>query len=260
MRKVNFNNIENLEIPDAWVEKALNFPSESKQKKNVFAFPSLYRKLSYVACFVFLCALSVALFSFAKNDDILPVKYPDTIATQNTKTETFNNKETQNSISKNPTNPPTENVEETHQTTEDNSTQNATSTAPTQNPDPPQIETTPDDGTLEPEDQPSNPNGYPDPPGQEAGGVSIGFVPESALCGSTTVYCYIVSDSENITSAGGEPTKYPAKVTIIGNGYAIVSFEGYKSVDALFSGPYNFYYLNINGDVIFEETIYVTVK
>lgn len=263
MRKVNFDNIENLEIPDYWVEKALSLKSEPKQKKSVFTFPAFYRNLAYVACFIAVCALTVALFSLVPRGDILPVKHPNVSVTQNNKTETSNNNETQSGISQTPTHTQSENVEETEDDTQ-NSTQNATSTAPTlkptQPPEPSETETQPDDGSMDPNGQPSNPNVFPDGPGIIEGGVSVGFVPESALCGSSTVYCYIIPNRDGVMGGETGPTMYPANVTYVGDGNVIVSFEGYKSADALVSDYYNFYFLNVNGEIIFEETIYVTVK
>ncbi len=262
MRKVNFDNIENLEIPDSWVEKALSLESEPKQKKNVFTFPVFYRNVAYVACFIVVCALSVALFGLVPRGDILPTKHPDLSATQNNITETTNNDETQNGVTQNPTNSPLENVAETEDATQ-NSTQDTTTAPtlkPTQPPEPSETETQPDDGSMKPNGQPSNPNVFPDGPGITQGGVSVGFVPESALCGNSTVYCYIVLNSESVMGGETSPTIYPANVIHVGDGNVIVSFEGYKSVDALVSDYYNFYFINVNGDIIFEETIYVTVK
>lgn len=262
MRKVNFDNIENLEIPDSWVEKALSLNSEPKQKKSVFTVPVFYRNLAYVACFIVVCALSVALYSLIPRGDILPIKHPDVSATQNNITETTNNDETQNGVSQKPTQSPTENVKETEDDTQ-NSTQDPTTaptTKPTQAPKPTEPETQPDDGSMKPNGQPSNPSVFPDGPDITESGVSIGFVPESALCGSSTVYCYIVPDREGVMSGETDPTIYPANVIYVGDGNVIVSFEGYKSVDALVSDYYNFYFTNVNGEIIFEETIYVTVN
>ena len=87
MRKVNFNNLNNIEIPESWTQKALNLPNAPIKKKSVFALPSFYRRLSFVACCVLACALAVAIFGFTKND-ILPQKTPAESITNSTSVST----------------------------------------------------------------------------------------------------------------------------------------------------------------------------
>lgn len=70
MRKINFNNIENLTVPESWVEKALLLPEKVESKK-VIHFSKHTRPLVAVASLFLVCALSVSLFFFTQKDDIL---------------------------------------------------------------------------------------------------------------------------------------------------------------------------------------------
>lgn len=272
MRKVNFNNLENLEIPESWTQKALNLPNAPAKKKSVFALSSFYRRLSFVACCVLVCALSVIIFGFMKNN-ILPHKTPAESSVNSTayNTSSSDTATVHSAITPKPTSSkPTQNIEPTEETTEnptetesDNSatetkkptvrptqkaTQKPTSSKPTTPQKPTQIP------TEVPEDTPDTPDG------PEIDGVCVGYINESLLCGSTTVYCFVKIDNDSIMGVESAPTKYPAEVTVLGNGKVRVSFAGNTSVDVWCSDNYNFYFLNVNGDVIYEDTVYVTVK
>lgn len=288
MRKVNFNNLENIEIPESWTQKALNLPNAPIKKKSVFVLPSFYRRLSFVACFVLVCALSVAIFGFMKND-ILPQRTPaESISNSTTQSTSSSDTATVHSvITQKPTSLiPTQNIEPTEETTEnstqsesdDSSTQTQEPTEkptqkatqkptqketshPTTQPTKPTVPPKPSQPPTEPSlDQPSEPDYTPDGPEVEGDGVCVGYIDESLLCGNNTVYCFVEIDSEDTTGVDAEPTQYPANVTVFGNGKVCVSFVGNTSVDVRCSGYYNFYFLNVNGDIIYQSTIYVTVK
>ncbi len=73
MKKVNFNSIDNLEIPDSWVDKAI---SNAKTPKSV----SVIKKqniLAFVASIVLVCAISVTLFFLTNKNATMPVVHID---------------------------------------------------------------------------------------------------------------------------------------------------------------------------------------
>ena len=270
MRKVNFNNLENLEIPESWTQNALNIPKAPTKKKSVFALPSFYRRLSFVACCVLVCALSVAIFNFS-NDDILPQKTPaESISNSTTNSTSSSYIATENSgINIKPTtSTPTQNIEPTEETTENPTqsecdetsqetqkptqkpTQKATQkpTKPTTQVEPPQDET-----------KPTYPPDNPDGPALDGDDVCVGYIDENLLCGSSTVFCFVIPNNSDLTLPE-TPENYAADVFYTGNGSVRISFAGKNSPLVEHSDYYTFYFYNVNGDVIYENTIYITVS
>lgn len=104
MRDKNFDSIKNFNVPENWVENALNIPQT--EKKSPVAFIKFSRTLSAVASLVLVCALSVAVFFYTQKDDIVvpdySVKESET-AVESSQSQT-NYESTQNSsIVENPT-------------------------------------------------------------------------------------------------------------------------------------------------------------
>lgn len=271
MRKVNFNNIENLEIPDFWVEKALSLPSKLPEKKNVFAIPSFYRKLSYVACFLLVCALSVALFSFVQKRNILPVQYPNMSVTESTKTETLNNStETKNGIFQKPTSTKSENgIEPTEEDVANNSSTQVPSTPtatqketiaetykPTQKPAPSEDET--QTQIIKPTDN----FVLPDGPGIENEGLCQAIVDSELISSDSLVYCSLElkSDYQYGVESPLAPIKYPADVKFQSDGKVRLLFDPLKSESVHTSGDYEFYFYNSDGEVIYKGTIHIVVN
>ena len=269
MRKVNFNNLNNIEIPESWTQKALNLPNAPIKKKSVFALSSFYRRLSFVACCVLACALSVTIFGFMKND-ILPQKTPAESTVNSTAYNTsYSETATQNSgITQKPTSvKPTKNIEPTEEATENPSgesstqTQNPTERATQKSTQKPTSSkpTTPQIPTQIPTELPENAPDTPDPPTFESNDVCVGYVDESLLLKSTTVYCFVVPTNSDIAFPES-PDIYIADVSHIGNGSVRISFAGKNSTYVKQSDFYTFYFYNINGEVIYENTIYITIK
>ncbi len=69
MREFNFDKLKNLEIPDSWVDGALNVPS--KREKSPIVFVSFTRSFASVAMLVLVCSLSLLLF-FLADDNATP--------------------------------------------------------------------------------------------------------------------------------------------------------------------------------------------
>lgn len=76
MKKVNFNNLDNIEIPEAWTQKALTLPKALDSKKGALIFGRFSKKLVLVASIILVCALSVSLFIFTQKGDILNTDEP----------------------------------------------------------------------------------------------------------------------------------------------------------------------------------------
>lgn len=73
MKKVNFNNIDNLEIPDSWVDKVI---VNTKKPKTVYVIKK-QNILAFVASVVLVCAISVALFFMTNKNATMPVVHID---------------------------------------------------------------------------------------------------------------------------------------------------------------------------------------
>ncbi len=89
MRDKNFDSIKNFNVPENWVENALNIPQS--ERKSPVAFIKFSRTLSAVASLVLVCALSVAVFFYTqKNDIVVPENnvVESESATQATKSST----------------------------------------------------------------------------------------------------------------------------------------------------------------------------
>ena len=274
MRKVNFNNLNNIEIPESWTQKALNLPNAPIKKKSVFALPSFYRRLSFVACCVLACALSVTIFGFMKND-ILPQKTPAVSTVNSTAYNTSSSETaTQNSgITQKPTSvKPTKNIEPTEETAE-NPTQSESDNSSTQTPEPTEKPTQkptsakPTKPTeLQKPSQPPKPTvsyepSQPptesiEPPCTELG-ISVGYIDESLLCGSSDIRCLIVSTNSDLTENDDNSIVCSADVINHDNGYVSIYVDLSNSSILKTSGNYKFYFINANGDTFYENTFYV---
>ena len=89
--------------------------------------------------------------------------------------------------------------------------------------------------------------------------MCVGYIDESLLCGSSTVYCFVIPTNSDI-SLPEAPDTYIANVNYTGNGSVRISFAGKDSPYVDHSDYYTFYFYNVNGDIIYQDTIYVTVK
>ena len=65
MSEHNFNSFKNLEVPDSWVEGALNVPPEVDEKNGI-SFPKV---ATIAACFTLIIALSIFAFVLFRNHE-----------------------------------------------------------------------------------------------------------------------------------------------------------------------------------------------
>lgn len=83
MNDFNFDKMKNFVAPDEWAEKAKVLPENVKEKQNKTPFVFYRRFLSFAACFLFVCGLSVALFFYFNNDvDIMSETVAETKASE----------------------------------------------------------------------------------------------------------------------------------------------------------------------------------
>lgn len=142
MNEMNFDNLQNLNTPENWVENALNIPQE---KKKAIIIPFGYtRTLSAVACLVLVLLLSVSLLSLTKNNATLksdpqgPTAHVNnTEPTQNSESDSHTdnkNNKNNNKHSYNPILPDgvLQQVEDATQSTDDKTNNNKETIKPTQ--------------------------------------------------------------------------------------------------------------------------------
>ncbi|MBE6824465.1 MAG: hypothetical protein E7513_03865 [Ruminococcaceae bacterium] len=96
MSEFNFDKLKNLEIPDSWVDGALNVPPESEKAPVVFV--NFTRSFAAVASLVLVCSLSLLLFFLTDDNATPPIdKKVPTSETSVTSTESFDtNNSTEN--------------------------------------------------------------------------------------------------------------------------------------------------------------------
>ena len=239
MRKINFNNIENLTVPESWVEKALLLPEKVESKK-VIHFSKHTRPLVAVASLFLVCALSVSLFFFTQKDDILKTDpdfsletaiYESTVQSTQ-KTENFTGKseteETENTESEStdaPTECETEGIYIENIETEDIYTEEIETEGKNEG----DVDDTTDPNASSPNGVICNPNGSrPDGGELNSGGVSGGSKPNSKPISKPSVKP-TVKPTEKPTEA---PKKCEAYVdaSLISSGDVVYGvFKAYSS-------------------------------
>lgn len=293
MRKVNFNNLDNLEIPDSWADKAVKIPETAK--KSPLLFFNKTRSLVAVASIVLVCLVSISAYFLTLNNNKVPIDNKDPVSTQAQVTEDKTSKptkpeETKEASTANLNTPstctPSNNTQETEsvttcepyeeEKTEDNSSkpslkpnskpsanQNQKPTAPTKKPTqkPTQKPTTiqTDNTSQEPSTPPQKPRPTenPDNPSCTPNSVPVctGGVDEKVLLGSETVYFSIKpKDSIEIESPEAE-NYYPANISCRYNGIAILNFNPVNSGLVNQSGEYVFYFYNVEKEPIYQDSI-----
>lgn len=76
MSEFNFDNMKNVDIPDSWIDGALNIPPKATPTPFVYRYSKI---IAFAASIVLVCSLSVALF-FVTNDNpvVPPIKNDET--------------------------------------------------------------------------------------------------------------------------------------------------------------------------------------
>ena len=157
MNNKNFDRLKNIEVPESWIENAINIPNVVPKKKPL-AFPRINRYLAAVACLVLVCSVSLVI-ALRMDKDVIPTK------------PMISNKDNSNNETTAPTNegnvPPVINTEEPTEkpvieTTNEQEEKPTDENGATQEPlDPNGKPSNPDTNPSEPTDRPETP---PTPP------------------------------------------------------------------------------------------------
>ncbi len=259
MKKVNFNNLDNIEIPDSWAEKAIGIPSALENKRKVTPIPKFYRNIAYAACFVLVCALSVSLFIFTQKGDILKAQSPTEHVIETVNSNTYPQNETTLKESQPPTVSQTDSIasteEPTEEDTKDDGETGSNSLKPNHYPTKPQLRPTLAPDPPKDEEDPTTDVVNPDGPSSEPQGNKkcIGVFPEDLLSGDYTVYFSIVST--DLESTESLPL-YEATIESVRNGEVSASFSPIKAGLIDHSGTYDFYFYNSNYEIIYVGQTY----
>lgn len=217
MRKVNFNSLKNLQIPDAWTKKAIAISGNNEGPKKI-PFVISRKVLSLVACLVVVCLVSSIPLIFKINNDILPVstENSENISVTVSREDDNNPAKIEKEHKEKPTKEDTENhvvIENTEpsELVEETKTPSSNSSAeekpeeskkPTQKPS----ETVPEEPVKTEPVEDFGPSGdnviNPDSPEDSSdtpkpGDCVVGFSP-SFLVGDGKIYCRIYDKDDNI--------------------------------------------------------------
>ncbi|MBQ7133137.1 MAG: hypothetical protein IJO20_01425 [Ruminococcus sp.] len=269
MKKVNFNNLDNIQIPESWTKSALSLPETLENKKKVVYFSRFSKNLALVASLVLVCALSVSLFIFTQKGDILNAHKPSQNSESTTVTQTEHTNQNVSEVS-----PATETQEKTQQTesststeptqkvTEETVTETQKATAPTLKPDTSDPDAS-DPNSVVPPTQKPTPTEPPETPQapEEApevefdGKITVQF-PSSHLSGNGYVYCQIYDGSNTLL---GDSNPYSdthrAFLTLPSAGnssfsYVTATYNIDKGGFSLSKGTYRYCFYNENGETI----------
>ncbi len=72
MKKVNFNSLDNIEIPDSWADKAVLILQHAP-KKSPLMFFRFSRALVAVTSLVLVCAVGLIVYFFTQSDSVTPM-------------------------------------------------------------------------------------------------------------------------------------------------------------------------------------------
>ncbi len=270
MKKVNFNNLDNIEIPDSWADKAIQAQKNPKKDAPLVLF-RISRTLIAVASIALVCTLSITLYFFAHKDNIIPVNNPtvyisETVTSTNPTQKSPNPEESEkdytvkptSSIFENPTLEPQENGSEASNPSDKETVK------PTQSPSskPTQKPTSPTDKPTTPTQEPPTDEIEDGPPVfPEDIIICTGSFDEKLLLGYDKVFYSISPDSDY--SADEKPevsAMHEATIESRHEGYINVSFSPIASGIVNKTDLYNYYFYNINGDIIYTGQIYITVN
>ncbi len=258
MSEFNFDKLKNIEVPDTWVDKALNV-SPKTDKPPIF-FVNFRRVAAAVVCLLVICVVCLSPLFFRNNNDLLPVS-PSNKKNNESQSENFN------------TQPPT-----VVETTEIESVKNDTQAyEPTQSVEPTEnISGNPNDGASTPSQKPSddiedkeptttpNNGSQNEPPSLEPNGPVAGteflvsFDPMWFL-GDFDIYCRVYDSNGNLmgdsdlyseshkTYIVKEPSFEYSSMGEESVGYYNVSNSGIDYTDDIY---YLYFYSKSHGDKI----------
>ena len=270
MSEFNFDKMKNLEIPDTWVDGALNVPPK---KKLPVICVNFRRVATAVACLLVVCLVGFIPFIINPDNDILPVATKSTDPTSHTVVdETSDNTDvSQTEEDQEQTQKPSENMVVNIQTETPNPSTNTEVMEPSEST---QASETiiPDSSTTEPTQvdtqatQPSIPEVIlptNDSPEDSSGpdflsGDCIVSVSPSFLVGSGNIYCKI-KDESNI-HIGDNHLYSQQHVASFYSGFGSVYYYLYSPQKAglvLEPGTYYYYFYNEHSVPICKATVVI---
>ena len=285
MKKVNFNNLDNIQIPETWTKNALSLPETLENKKKVAFFGKFSKNLALVASLVLVCALSVSLFIFTQKGDILNSQKPSQAIESTTVAQTQQPTQSESKISS-----VTETQEETQETESSASTEPTEETTEKTNaPTTPNTEKPTSSGDKETtsteNSDSSNPNGGSSnkpnggqtptqkptptvsetaPPEEPPDGPAVEFYdkitvefPSSYLTGNGNVYCQIydaygtpLGDSDPYSDSHRALLKLSSSENTACSSYITSTYYIDKVGFSLSNGTYRYCFYNENGEPI----------
>lgn len=159
MSEFNFDNMKNVDIPDSWVDGALNIPPENKTP---IPFLKYSKIIAFASSIVLVCSISVALFFITNSSVAVPsVKNTETECSTISQTNSQNVVNTENVTEKNEQK---DNTDATEVETETDSQAEEETIEPTENQNPTEKEkpdsdvVKPDSGKPKPTENKEKPN------------------------------------------------------------------------------------------------------
>ncbi len=290
MKKVNFNNLDDIQIPEAWTKNALSLPQTLEDKRKVVFFGKFSKNLALVASLVLVCALSVFLFIFTQKGNILSTHEPEQTSESTALTQTEQDKQNESKIkpttqketeeesfaatepteitteetvdeTKKPTTPSSTAKPTTSGNKETTSADDSSSTKPNGSPS---GSTSGESGTNKPNSgqtptqkpNPTEPNDEaPDTPEVEASTSFITeYIPKDKLLNSNKVYCALrYSQSDGYESFGDI---YTANIVWQNDTKACVTFKPTES-QAPMAGMYDYVFYNVNFEVVASGSVFI---
>lgn len=295
MSKLNINSIEKFSVPNDWIENALSIP-EKQSRKAPIAFFKFSRTFAAVASLAIVCALSLTLFFYTQNKNVIPMQSStqasETLLTESNGYETVSDdtnsdntsasSQHQNTGTTNGFNngisfplviePTEETNKETSTTTPTNSTNSPTELVPSETPTEPSqsIEPTevptagPTDNYVpvepyEPTTAPTEaPTKLPEAPMIDKNDIFVStHFDTQLLTGNLNVYCKVVDSNGNLV---GDHNLYSdehlAVITSSYPKYTFARYFPYRHNLIQKADYYSFYFYNSEGVIVGEYLNY----
>lgn len=292
MSEFNFDKLKNLEIPDTWVDGALEVPPCSNKPPVIFV--NLKRVITAVACLLVVCVLSIPIFIYTQKSDILSAQ-PTVVTpteTQNAGLNTDSTKNTEPAKSNEENTEPTK-TEETEDSTEnvnpiemDTETETTASsktessngeTNPDKIPTNPQgsIDTNPDGVIREPDGGNEKPNSSTSKPSTTDPDKIPSKPAQVKLCRGSfllekiqpdlKVYCsvHVYYDDELIGDKDLFSDQHIADISRViedaGGDIVVAKYDPVKLGLIKQTEMYRFYFYNSKGEILFQDVIHIDI-
>lgn len=275
MSEFKFDKLKNLDIPDTWVDGALDVPP--KKDSSPVIYVNFRRIITAVASLLVVCVVCVSLF-FYKPDDSILLTDPNAIETEGTENTTEsvaptgNVTQTENSEkpSSHQNSEPTDSQQHTQISETESPTQQPTS--PTEKVEPTEKETVPKP-TTQPTDKPTEkPTQAPTQKPTQKPTTNVVVNPDPVICkgsystnenswgvASVDIFCKLYDANGNLV---GDQNLYSAQheatIDSIYNDIVYVSYDPKSKGLTLAKGGYSFYFYDYFGNVVSQGYVLVS--